>query len=60
MKIITYNIHNHSQEKIDSLLEYGADVYILPEIHSSTEVALPEECTCSDSPTLKRVQRGLE
>ena len=45
MKIISYNIHNHSQEKIDSLLDLRADVYILPEIHASAEVALPEEYT---------------
>ena len=45
MKIISYNIHNYSQEKIDSLLELGADVYILSEIHSSAEVIMPEEYT---------------
>lgn len=45
MKIISYNIHHYSQKKIDTLLEFGADVYILPEIHSSAEVALPEEYT---------------
>ncbi len=45
MKIISYNIHNHSQDKIDSLLKFGADVYILPEIHSYAEVVLPEEYT---------------
>ena len=45
MKIISYNIHNYSQEKIDSLLELRADVYILSEIHSSAEVIMPEEYT---------------
>lgn len=42
MNIISYNIHHYSQQKIDVLLKRGADVYILPEIHSSTEVVLPE------------------
>lgn len=45
MKIISYNIHNYLQEKIDLLLQLGADVYILSEIHSSAEVILPEEYT---------------
>ena len=43
MKIVSYNIFSHSQEKIDSLLNMGADVYIIPEIHSAAQIALPDE-----------------
>lgn len=43
MKIISYNIANYSQSKIDALLKRGADVYILPEVHSCKEVSLPPE-----------------
>ncbi len=45
MKIISYNIHHCTQEKMDMLFAMGADVYILPEIHSSAEVALPDGYT---------------
>ena len=45
MKIISYNIHHCTQKKIDTLLEMSADVYILPEIHSSVEFALPDKYT---------------
>ena len=59
MRIISYNIHNHTQEKIDSLLERGADVYILSEIHSSAEVALPEEYSLFRFSTPEESTKGL-
>lgn len=43
MKIVSYNIAQYSQRKIDVLLNRGADVYIIPEIHSSKEIVLPAE-----------------
>jgi hypothetical protein len=42
MKIIAYNINLSSQEKIDRILKYDADVYILPEIACKPRVSLPE------------------
>ena len=42
MKILAYNIHLSSQEKIDRILKYDADVYILPEIAYTQRVALLE------------------
>ena len=41
MKIIAYNINLSSQEKIDRILEYDADVYIIPEIACTQSVSLP-------------------
>ena len=43
MKLISYNIANYSQDKIDTLLKWDADVYILPEVHSCKEISLPRE-----------------
>ena len=42
MKILAYNINLSTQEKIDRILEYDADVYILPEIACTPRVTLPE------------------
>ena len=42
MKIIAYNISLSNQKKIDRILEYDADVYILPEIACTSSVSLPE------------------
>lgn len=42
MKILAYNINLSSQEKIDKVLGYNADVYILPEVACPSQVKLPE------------------
>lgn len=42
MKILSYNINRFTQEKIDKIFQFNADVYILPEIGSPKQVRLPE------------------
>ena len=42
MKILTYNINKSTQEKIESVLAYDADLFILPEVACPSRVALPE------------------
>ena len=42
MKLLAYNINLSTQEKIDHILEFEADIYILPEIASTSSVSLPE------------------
>lgn len=42
MKIIAYNIHLSTQEKIDKILSCQAEVYILPEVACPSQVRLPE------------------
>ena len=42
MKILTYNIHLSTQEKVDIVLANGADVYILPELACPSRVMLPD------------------
>ena len=42
MKILTYNIHLSTQEKVDIVLGNGADVYILPELACPSRVMLPD------------------
>lgn len=42
MKILTYNINLSSQEKIDKILGYEADVYILPEVACKEQVKIPD------------------
>jgi len=42
MKILTYNIHLSTQEKVDIVLGNGADVYILPELACPSQVMLPD------------------
>ena len=42
MKILTYNIHRCNQEKIDSILQRGADIMVLPECAYQEQVTLPD------------------
>ncbi len=42
MKILSYNINRFTQEKLDKILQFNADVYILPEIACTAQVRLPE------------------
>lgn len=43
MKILSYNINKFSQEKLDRVLQYDADVFILPEVAGPSMVQLPNE-----------------
>ncbi len=42
MKILSYNINQSTQEKINIILQFNADVYILPEIACPSKVKIPE------------------
>lgn len=42
MKILIYNINLSSQEKIDKVLGYEADVYILPEVACKEQFKIPD------------------
>lgn len=42
MRIITYNISQYRQEKVDRLLPLDADVYVLPECGNEKFVTLPD------------------
>ena len=42
MKILTYNIHLSTQEKVDIILGNDADVYVLPELACPSQVILPD------------------
>ena len=42
MKVISYNIHKFTQEKLDKVLQFDADVFILPEVACPSMVQLPE------------------
>ena len=42
MKIISYNISNSKQWKIDRLLEMNADIYVVPEITCPEQAKLPD------------------
>ena len=42
MKILSYNIHRCNQEKIDSILQRGADIMVLPECAYQEQVTLPD------------------
>lgn len=42
MKLLAYNINLSTQEKIDHILEFEADIYILPEIACTPRVSLPD------------------
>jgi exonuclease III len=42
MKIIAYNIHLSSQEKVDKILSCHADIYVLPEVACPSQIRLPE------------------
>lgn len=41
MKIISYNIHHCTQEKVDSVLRMQADIYILPEMSHPEKLRIP-------------------
>lgn len=41
MKIISYNIHHCTQEKVDDILRRGADVCILPEMADPATLSIP-------------------
>ena len=43
MKLLSYNINRFTQEKFDKILQFNADVYILPEIACPAQVRLPDE-----------------
>lgn len=42
MKILTYNINKSTQEKIEKVLAFDADLLILPEVACPSKVTLPE------------------
>lgn len=41
MRILSYNINRFSQEKLEKVLQFDADVYILPELANQSLVRLP-------------------
>jgi hypothetical protein len=41
MKILTYNINKSTQEKIEKVLTFDADLLILPEVACPSKVTLP-------------------
>lgn len=43
MKILSYNINRFTQEKLDKILQFNADIYILPEVACPAQVRLSEE-----------------
>ena len=43
MKILSYNIHHCTQEKIDKVLSMGADIMVLPECACQEQVTIPAE-----------------
>jgi hypothetical protein len=43
MKILTYNINKSTQEKIEKVLAFDADLLILPEVACPSKVTLPED-----------------
>lgn len=42
MKILSYNINRSTQEKIDKIMQFNADVFILPEVACPSQVKVPE------------------
>ncbi len=42
MKVLTYNINLSTQDKIDKVLGYDADIFILPEVACQSRIELPE------------------
>lgn len=42
MKIIAYNIHHCTQEKVDRLLRREADIYLLPELCNPSQLRIPD------------------
>lgn len=45
MKILTYNIHHCTQEKVDSVLRRKADIYVLPELADPATLRIPDGYT---------------
>ncbi len=42
MKLLSYNINQFAQVKIDKIMQFDADVFILPEIARPSQVKIPE------------------
>lgn len=42
MKILSYKINRSTQEKIDKIMQFNADVFILPEVACPSQVKVPE------------------
>lgn len=42
MKIVSYNIHHCSQEKVDRILRREADIYLLPELCNPKQLHIPD------------------
>ena len=42
MRILSYNIHRFSQEKLEKVLRFEADMYILPELAHPSMARLPK------------------
>ena len=42
MKLLSYNIHHSSQDKLNKVLRYDADVYILPELANPSRLNIPQ------------------
>lgn len=42
MKILSYNIHHCSQEKIDKVLSYDADINVIPELSNPSYIQIPD------------------
>lgn len=41
MKLLSYNIHHSSQEKLEKILAFEADVYVLPELSNPSRMNVP-------------------
>ena len=42
MKILSYNIHHSSQEKIDKVISFGADINVIPELACPKLISIPD------------------
>lgn len=42
MKILSYNINRSTQEKLNKILQFNADVFILPEVACPSQIIIPE------------------
>ena len=42
MKIVSYNINNCTQKKIDQLFKNDADIYVVPEIARRDKIIIPD------------------
>lgn len=45
MKIVSFNIHHCTQEKVDSILSRKADIYVLPELANPGTLRIPDGYT---------------